>query len=591
MPDPINPNDSEETVRTKIQDILTFNSITSTGISSWGVARTRLNSAATYLNLPIFTNRESGASVRVKINNIASSPASSAPANTALPTISGNNASGQVLTATNGSWTGYPASFTYSLQWKSDGVNISGETGQTLTLTDAHAGKAISVTVIAQNSRGSSSPVTSGPTAIIRPSWLPSGFNIFADFTTANRFWNNNLSNISSIISDTHAQPILQPDASGGFTNVPVNFPSIGPLGLQTVPTRSNGVRNNSMSGATIGAPGTLPNNWTTGGNAGLTREVIATGTEIGLPYVDVRYFGTTTATVLAIALDAVTTNTAVTGEVWTGHARAKLLVNAESNVPSFAFRQTEHDSAAATLATSTATYQALDGTVKISESTRTLNQATTTHVRPWFVLNFVTGNVYDFTVRIYSPQYEKGEFYTPPILSTNTILTRAGNQPVISDMSGTLDMGFGFVIKFNLPALSTDASIKRILQLSDGTANNRIHIFRPSSSNNLSFAGMAGGVSLTGMPALFSSAYTIGQNIIYGVVGPGYARWGKVGGTDSVQTTPSAYPSGMNQISLLSSGYTSTDNSYGLTSLFALEYGSANDTLFQKMKTMASTL
>jgi hypothetical protein len=80
-------------------------------------------------------------------------PGSSTPtptpslANTTAPTITGNAAQGSQLTASSGSWNVTPSSYTY--QWRSGGVAVSGATSATFNTRSADIGKAMSVVVTA----------------------------------------------------------------------------------------------------------------------------------------------------------------------------------------------------------------------------------------------------------------------------------------------------------------------------------------------------------------------------------------------------------------------------------------------------------
>ncbi|TKT42795.1 hypothetical protein [Rhizobium sp. LC145] len=80
----------------------------------------------------------------------------SAPANTAIPTISGTARVGQVLTASPGTWSGNPSP-TFTRQWQRGTTNISGATSATYTLVAADAGQTVRVVVTATNSEGSAS--------------------------------------------------------------------------------------------------------------------------------------------------------------------------------------------------------------------------------------------------------------------------------------------------------------------------------------------------------------------------------------------------------------------------------------------------
>jgi hypothetical protein len=89
---------------------------------------------------------------------IASSGVVIPPVNTVAPTISGTNAVGNMLTATNGTWTGTSISYTY--QWKRDGVNIPSATSITYTLVQADAGYNITCQVTGTNAAGTANALS-----------------------------------------------------------------------------------------------------------------------------------------------------------------------------------------------------------------------------------------------------------------------------------------------------------------------------------------------------------------------------------------------------------------------------------------------
>jgi hypothetical protein len=112
----------------------------------------------------------------------ASTATAAAPSNTAAPTISGTAHAGQTLTASDGTWSNSPTSF--SDQWQRcniDGtgcVDISGATKQTYTLATADVDHRVRVQVTATNADGhataSSEPTevvsaTAGPTDSTKP--------------------------------------------------------------------------------------------------------------------------------------------------------------------------------------------------------------------------------------------------------------------------------------------------------------------------------------------------------------------------------------------------------------------------------------
>jgi uncharacterized OB-fold protein len=73
--------------------------------------------------------------------------------------IAGTAAAGQTLTCQPAGFTNNPTSYSY--QWNRDGTPITGATGQAYTVQSADTGHALTCTVVASNSSGSSAPVTS----------------------------------------------------------------------------------------------------------------------------------------------------------------------------------------------------------------------------------------------------------------------------------------------------------------------------------------------------------------------------------------------------------------------------------------------
>ncbi|MCA1682490.1 MAG: hypothetical protein LC685_00570, partial [Actinobacteria bacterium] len=114
-----------------------------------------------------------GSASATSMPTAAVQPAPQPPQNTGAPTITGTASQGNTLTASNGTWSGYPAP-TYGYQWQDcdqNGQNckaISGATSQTYTLTSADVGATVQVVVTATNSAGSAS-ASSAATPVVQP--------------------------------------------------------------------------------------------------------------------------------------------------------------------------------------------------------------------------------------------------------------------------------------------------------------------------------------------------------------------------------------------------------------------------------------
>ena len=95
------------------------------------------------------------------------------PQNTAAPTVSGTAAKGEKLTTTNGTWTGFPALFTFTYAWlRCDnlGANcsaIGGATASSYTLVQADVGGTVKARVTASNGVAPTASSDSAVTAVV----------------------------------------------------------------------------------------------------------------------------------------------------------------------------------------------------------------------------------------------------------------------------------------------------------------------------------------------------------------------------------------------------------------------------------------
>lgn len=143
-------------------------------------------------NMQSYPNKSAG-SVFIK-----SGVANQSPVNTLAPVISGTTTLGSILSCTTGTWTGIPASFTYTYQWKRGGVNIGGATNSTYTTVVADSGASITCTVTASN--GVSPDGTATSNALVMGDYTPvntvlpviSGVAIVSQvLSTTNGTWTN----------------------------------------------------------------------------------------------------------------------------------------------------------------------------------------------------------------------------------------------------------------------------------------------------------------------------------------------------------------------------------------------------------------
>jgi hypothetical protein len=267
------------------------------------------------------------------------------------------------------------------------------------------------------------------------------------------------------------------PDGNG-------NFVSAGPLLLEDAGT--NYIRNNTMVGAVAGTPGTLPTNW---GDAsiGLSRQIVGTGIENGVTYVDVRYYGTTTSRFFNVAFEGSSAISAAPSQSWTASAYLKIVAGSTANIlPGNIYVAIFYWRADGTYISNTTTQAPINNSLVryIHKSTTT---ADTAFVQPRFGfagLN-ASGDNIDITLRIGLPQLEQGAFATSVIPTSGSTATRAAD---VSTSAATTVFESDWyrqeegtnLIEFREPDRS---SVRTPRSFSDGTTSNRWDAFVSSTS------------------------------------------------------------------------------------------------------------
>jgi hypothetical protein len=366
------------------------------------------------------------------------------------------------------------------------------------------------------------------------PSWvLPYGPTIDMDFADGLYFGSGPPSSALTV-SSSGGTAI---NAAGNWIQFGANTPRITNLGLLVEESRTNAVRNNTMQGAVVGVPGTLPINWSfNNSGTGLSTAVVNIGTVNGINFIDVQVSGTATAGNAFLSIDS-STVAASPGQVWANSVFAALQGGSFTNVTAFFLVSNFVPSGNLALGLT----PLLTATLTRYTASNTA-PAGTTGISPLIFFNIgVSSGAVNFTVRLGWPQLEQGAFATSPIPTTSAAVTRAADIVTLTSPPA-FGSGFSALCSFTPEAPTTYATNQIGLTISDGTTSNRGFIFRAPSTGQgtISTGGTIGPLSASAWNGVASSNPVIVANTL----AKGAASWTSASGmttlnigTNSVNT------------------------------------------------------
>lgn len=257
-------------------------------------------------------------------------------------------------------------------------------------------------------------------------------------------------------------------DESGSLNEVLDNLPrwTVEPnskalLGLLNEPASENYIRNSTMQGA---AAGVMPTNWSGAGTAnGITTAVAATGTEFGMPYVDLAISGTATLDgTVTLAFEVDNSIAAVNGDIWTESLFLKLqagaIAGAGLHVAFDYFDATPTNLGELSGPDITAD---INNTLVRFTETATIANASTAFVQPLIKWSYANGQTYNFTLRVYQPQMEKASSASSPIPTTDAAVSRSADDLTLAVANDTY--------KITITRASGDTVIAGVV-VADGT-------------------------------------------------------------------------------------------------------------------------
>lgn len=308
-----------------------------------------------------------------------------------------------------------------------------------------------------------------------------------------------------------------------------------------TEPGSSNSIRNNSMQGAVAGTAGTIPTNWQDGvGGSGLSRQIVGIGTENGIDYIDIRWFGTSSsASERYLHFEANNGIAALNAQVWTQSSFVSLVGGSLTNV-TLKQAMYERDSGASAITGHVDTAFVPTSVLTRRSYTQTLSNALTAFLSTNIGVTVPNGTACDFTLRIGWPQMEQQAWASTPLRTTSAVVTRATDIVSIT----------------NMPALGAQFGAYTHAQSMQPTMSQTHYLLAESANNRLLYATAGtqtsayNGTNILSTGGTGSPTWTVGSKAASGFAPSDRAASmsGGTQGTDTnIQTAPTALYLGTN--------------------------------------------
>jgi len=246
-----------------------------------------------------------------------------------------------------------------------------------------------------------------------------------------------------------------------------------------------------------IGSGGVMPTNWVITANANsVTSEIIGTGTEDGLAYIDIKVSGTPTATsAVFINTDGTAQIVAANGQTWTATSYVKLAGGSTTNVSTLiaCSGRLVGGGVAGGGNTTETTFTPTSGALKSQRpvATRTFTLAAVERVLLYFGVYYtngsqIGGSAAGITLRIAAPQLEQGAFPTSYIPTTSAAVTRSADSAVVTPISSFYNQSEGTLFaEANPRSLTLQPDVSRVFaSLNSGDFNNQINIQQRTSGD-----------------------------------------------------------------------------------------------------------
>jgi hypothetical protein len=201
---------------------------------------------------------------------------------------------------------------------------------------------------------------------------------------------------------------------------VRIGWPQLEQASFAGPPIRtSNTIRNSAAAGAVVGTPGTPPTYWPLdSGSNGISRQIVGTGVDSGTDYIDLRFFGTATATTnLNLWFEGSNVIAASSGQTWSASVFIKLSAGSLAGIGTAPLFLMGINSVGAQTSDvySVETLPSLTPSWKRVSLSHGLTDVATAFVDELLIVQINNAATVDFTLRIGWPQLEQSSSASPP--------------------------------------------------------------------------------------------------------------------------------------------------------------------------------
>lgn len=314
----------------------------------------------------------------------------------------------------------------------------------------------------------------------------------------------------ASTATRINASGVMESVASGAMRidHDPTTLACLGGLFEEA---STNAIRNSTMVGVVAGSPGTLPTNWLAN-DAGLTRTIVGTGTENGVPYVDIRWSGTSSLEIVQLKFDADVAVAAAPASTWTSSFYVRLVGGSLTNINSVTAGVVFRNASGVSLTEGETARAVSSGSLLSQRAAHTgVAPASTAYAQAIFRANKASGSTtVDLTLRIGAPQLEQKAFATSYIPTSTAAVTRNADALRCSAPGAWFLQSAGSLVA--RARNNSGAGARVLMEFGTSGANLDRYGLQVSATSVIQAAGVTGGVANN---ATTANAITTGSNFV----------------------------------------------------------------------------